>query len=226
MWKQRIETIGNILSTIALIVGASALAWFVWLKPDTTQAGARAGAPSDVEATVTLPKQTRLFGDGRIAVVEFTDFECPFCKQYATSMLPKIRERGGVSYFSVNYPLRQIHPNADAAARAAICAGYQGKLEAMHTALFSAPLSGADITGYVHKVGMDAERYSECMATSTFDIQSQAAIAEKLQISATPTVFVGTVDGLTVHLKRRMNGVRSVAELDAEIGRLAASAKG
>lgn len=216
------------ISTVAVVAAACAVLWVLVVKPtiQPEQPGPRAGGPSDVEASVTLSPASRVFGAGPVAIVEFTDYECPFCRQYATTTLPALKTRSDVSYFSVNFPLK-MHQHAEAAALAAICAGQQGQLEAMHTKLFSAPLSSeATPATYADAIGVSLEAYQACLFQAQRELQGQAEMARTLEVSGTPTLFVGTVTGTTVALKRRLNGVRSIGELHAEIDRVAGARTG
>lgn len=76
--------------------------------------------------------------DARVMIVEFSDFQCPFCKRWFDETLPQLRGLIGddVALAFVHFPLTQIHPNAPAAHVAAECAGEQGKFWEMHDLLF------------------------------------------------------------------------------------------
>ncbi len=76
--------------------------------------------------------------DARVMIVEFSDFQCPFCRRWYDDTLPQLRGLIGddVALAFVHFPLTQIHPNAPAAHVAAHCAGEQGKFWEMHDLLF------------------------------------------------------------------------------------------
>ena len=73
-----------------------------------------------------------------VVIVEFSDFECPYCKRWYDEALPSIRARVGtdVAIAFLHFPLTGIHPNAAAAHAAAECAGTQGAFKEMHDLLF------------------------------------------------------------------------------------------
>ena len=79
-------------------------------------------------------------GDGEIVFMEFSDYQCPFCKQFAAEVLVDLKadfiDTGRARYIFRDFPLEQIHPQARAAANAARCAGEQGKYFEYHDVLF------------------------------------------------------------------------------------------
>ncbi len=74
----------------------------------------------------------------RVVIAEFSDFQCPFCKQWSETYLPRLRERLGeeIALAYLHFPIAEIHPSAPYASLAAICAGEQGKFWEMHDRLF------------------------------------------------------------------------------------------
>jgi protein-disulfide isomerase len=77
--------------------------------------------------------------DARVVVVEFSDFQCPFCKRWVEQSYGALSERLGedVALAFLHFPIVQIHPNAGNASVAAVCAGAQGKFWEMHDTLFA-----------------------------------------------------------------------------------------
>ena len=76
--------------------------------------------------------------DAPVVIVEYSDFQCPFCRRWFTDVLPELEGRIGdeLALAFAHFPLSQIHPNAEAAHAAAECAGEQGKFWEMHDLLF------------------------------------------------------------------------------------------
>src|SRR5690606_19329787 len=76
-----------------------------------------------------------------LVLVEFSDYQCPFCRRHAQQVLPELLKHyvdaGRVRYVMKQFPLVSLHPQAELAARAALCAGDQGDYWEMHDALFS-----------------------------------------------------------------------------------------
>lgn len=143
-----------------------------------------------------------------VEVVEFADFECPACGQFATLTEPDVRARlvntGQVRMRFIDYPL-PMHRNTWDASLAAACANDQGKFWEMHDAIFAnqdrwnteATSRPRGPIGELAKgVGLDMTKYESCMDADTHraKIQSHLAEAEKRQIGSTPTfVFNGLV---------------------------------
>lgn len=128
-----------------------------------------------------------------VTIVEFSDFQCPFCRG-AHSTLQKVLQKYGdkVRLVFKHLPL-DIHAEAFVSARAAFCAGEQGRFWQYHDALFtSADLSPELLKGTASRLGLDLPRFSVCLASDA----SRAAILKDLQearqfgISATPTFIV------------------------------------
>lgn len=143
-----------------------------------------------------------------VEVIEFADFECPACGQYATITEPDVRTRlvntGQVRMRYIDYPL-PMHKNTWDASLAAACANDQGKFWEMHDALFAnqdkwngeaTSRPRGPIADLAKSVGLDMTKYGACMDADTHraKIQSHLAEAEKRQIQSTPTfVFNGLV---------------------------------
>jgi protein-disulfide isomerase len=143
-----------------------------------------------------------------VEVIEFADFECPACGQYAAVTEPDVRANlvrtGIVRMRYMDYPL-PMHKNTWDASLAASCANEQGKFWEMHDALFANQdrWNGETtnrprpvIAEYAKGLGLDMTKYGACMDNETHrrEIQATQAEAERRQIGQTPTfVFNGTV---------------------------------
>lgn len=140
-----------------------------------------------------------------ITVVEFSDFECPFCQRHAHTLKPWVMANPGKVHFVFkNYPLDQTcnvglqkrgHLYACKAAKMARCAGVQGekKFWEMHDALFNFPWDESDDTDpLIEQVGLDAAKFSQCMSDPAFDERIKQDIEEgnRVKIKGTPSFFV------------------------------------
>ena len=136
--------------------------------------------------------------DAPITLVEFTDYQCPFCRRFYTNTLSKIKEEyiypGKVRLVLRDLPLG-FHANARPAAKAAHCAREQGKYWEMHDALFEGggKLNGKDFTRYAEKIGVEDFPFQECMASDRHDkaIDRDVADAGKASIRGTPGFVIG-----------------------------------
>src|SRR5690349_18876426 len=118
-------------------------------------------------ATVTTANSPALGRrDAPVTIVEFSDYECPFCRQFVSATLPTLKstyvDAGKVRYVFRDFPLEQLHPHARKAAEAAHCAGEQGKYWEMHDLLFQnqQALGTDDLAGYAGRLGVDAATFS------------------------------------------------------------------
>lgn len=166
-------------------------------------ASAMRPTPQPPASPATLSPQNELFrGDGAatVAIIEYADFECPYCGQYEHDIYPQIAkdyiETGRVKYFYRDLPLA-MHPHAIIAARAAHCAGEQGKFWEMHDSLFAKQnaIRDVDMPGRAKELGLDSAKFSECLSSGRFtdQITKSAEEAQKMGIGGTPTFFVGKV---------------------------------
>lgn len=137
--------------------------------------------------------------DAPITMVEFSDFECPYCRSYFVNTLPRILEAypNQVRHIFKNLPLTSIHPNAFPAAVAALCANEQGAFWDFHDKLFGMELSlGADAyQQYAADLGLSGDRFTDCLDAQRYSDQVQADynFALQLGIRSTPTFFINGI---------------------------------
>lgn len=164
----------------------------------------------------TAPRIANLKVEGRqslgdpkapLTMVEFSDYQCPFCRRFATTVFPLLKkdyvDTGKLRYVFRDFPIASLHPLAKAAAVAAHCAGEQNKYWEMHDVLFrnNQKLTPADLKKYANGIGLDDAKFSECSAGKRFDAQIAADLRDGQQVGVrgTPTFFLGpTKDGKTM----------------------------
>ena len=161
----------------------------------------------------------------KVVLIEFSDYQCPYCASYSTEVLPQVADQfiatGKVRYVFRDFPLT-MHPNAARAAEAAHCAGAQGKFWEMHDLLFkNAAALGADkLPGYARALGLNQTAFGECLASGRFapDVQKDIVEGTTAGVNSTPSFFVGIAqpDG-SVKLVRRLNGLRPFDDYRAAI---------
>ena len=140
--------------------------------------------------------------NAKVTIVEFTDYQCPFCSRHTTQTLPQLLkeyvETGKVRYYLREFPLKSIHPQAAKAAEAAQCAKDQGKYWEMHDVLFQNQrrLSDLDLLGYAEKLTLEPSAFRECLNsgkyTARVDADLQAGMAGG--VAGTPSFFLGLTD--------------------------------
>jgi protein-disulfide isomerase len=224
--KQQIETALNWVSSVALIGAAGVLVWTFTVGPIWTPPDPNGPRVEDVSETISVSQNAALFGEGDTVIVEFTDYECPYCNQFSQTILPGLKQLENVRYVSMNYPLTSIHPNATSAAVAAICAGEQGKLDAMHAQLFSGPLARADYDAYSTAVGLDGDQFASCVTSSRAlsVLEDQKTLAKRFNIQGTPMFLIGTMqaDG-RVAITRKVRGGMDLQAFTREVERVRAN---
>jgi protein-disulfide isomerase len=138
--------------------------------------------------------------DAPLAMVEFTDYECPFCRQFQSTTFAEIRKQyidtGKVRFVVRDFPLVN-HPHAFPAAEAAHCAGDQGQFWPMHDALFSDPgqLVQKRLIQHAEALKLDAEVFRSCLqgGQHKLEIQDEMQIASSLQVQGTPSFLIGKI---------------------------------
>lgn len=136
----------------------------------------------------------------RVAILEYSDFDCGYCGQYAAEIFPQLNTNyiatGKIKYFFRDMPSPE-HPNAMFKAKLARCAGEQGKLWEMHDYLFAhqQPLSGANLENVAKAVGVDAEKLGACVASEKYKplVERSLMTADRLHIQGTPAFIIGTL---------------------------------
>lgn len=151
----------------------------------------------------------------RVTIVEFSDFQCPYCAQ-AKTLIDQILQAypKDVNFVYKNFPL-PMHPNAEPAARAALAAGNQGKFWEMHDALFMnyRDLSPQTIHGIAEKLGLDVRRLEADMTSTAVKEQVERETREGkwAGVRGTPSFFINN----KVAPARSLAGFKAI--IDAEL---------
>ena len=148
--------------------------------------------PPKVEVS-TAGRPARGNDQAPVTIIEFSDYECPFCKR-AEPTVKKVLDTYGdkVRLVYRHYPL-EFHATARPAAEASACAAAQGKFWEYHDKLFaSADLSDAQLKSLAGEVGLDQAKFDECFAKKQFkaDIDKDMADASSVGVTGTPAFFI------------------------------------
>lgn len=133
--------------------------------------------------------------DAPLTLVEYADFECPFCSK-ATGSIAELRKRLGddLRYVYRHLPLEHIHPHARGAALASEAAGAQGKFWELADRMFTHAdaLEVDDLRGYAAELGLDLDRFDEDLRTRRYEnrVDDDAIDAETSEVHGTPTFYV------------------------------------
>jgi protein-disulfide isomerase len=213
-------------ANIAVIVAAVTFVtvalkgYFPWRS--TAQDAAAPGAGSPIEPVTDLVVKNagqavvKSSKSPKVAVVEFSDFQCPYCSRYATETYPQIQrefvDTGRVEYVFFNLPLEQLHPLALRASEAAECAGEQQGFWSMRERLFQNPkaLSEEGLLAHAQDIGLRLPDFRTCLAGAMLPrIRTQMAEAARAGVSSTPTFLIGRIESPgTVRVLYRLRGAQ------------------
>ena len=173
-------------------------------KGDVAPAAAGLSGLSDSVSLNADKSRIRGAETAPVWLVEISDFQCPFCKQWHDETFAKIDQEyvktGKVRMAYLNFPLSRIHPNAQAASEAAMCAGVQGKFWELHGSLFETQAKWAELKqpmavfdSLARAAGVDVKGWTNCMTTHATAklIEADRDRSSKAGVESTPTFFVG-----------------------------------
>ncbi len=132
--------------------------------------------------------------DAPVTIVEFSDFQCPFCRAAETAV-KTVKDKYGdkIRLVYLDFPLG-MHAHAMDAARAGRCAGEQGKFWELHDAMFAdqSKLAPADLKADAKRLGLDTKAFDTCFDANKYDasIHKNMSQGQALGVTATPTFFV------------------------------------
>lgn len=131
-----------------------------------------------------------------VTIVEFSDYQCPFCARWQQEVWPQISEtyQGKVRLVYRDFPLVQAHPYAQDAAVAARCAGEQGRYWEYHDLLFLGEMEFSPLAyeAFASRLELDMDPFNQCRKSSEMLqlVQSDLSLGELVGIDGTPTFFV------------------------------------
>lgn len=186
---------------LGLLAGV-AIGWLAWKEGPGAGAspseGALPGAAQgtlfegvDISADPTMGE-----GEAPVTIVEFSDFECPYCARFARDTAPALRRQYGdrIRWVFVNYPLQTIHPRAYDAALAGECAHEQGYFWEWYDVMFSGDfgLSNDQLLAAAAGIGLNEETFQACFREARYaeEVDRDLKEGRKFYILGTPTFFV------------------------------------
>jgi len=210
----------------ALLVSASACA-----QQGGAASGSHAAGPAvPLDSVLSRASNARQHGSqyAKVTLYEVSDFQCPFCKMFFDSTYAKFDsayvKTGKVRIVYINFPL-PMHNQAFAAAKAAMCAGAQGKFWEMHDRLFQRQRDWRDqadapqrFSRYAAEIGINAAQFRDCVDNDRVSplIVNDIMQASGAQVNSTPT--------LILNREKILNGAVPYAELAREVDALLAAA--
>ena len=131
-----------------------------------TQPTSVKGREFNIGDNLVLGKET-----SKIIMVEFSDYQCPYCGRYARETLPEIRKQyvdgGSIRYVVIDQPLA-MHPEAAKAAEAAHCAKEQDKFWQMHDAMMARQDGLKDLPSYARELKLNIREFENCLKTGKY----------------------------------------------------------
>lgn len=187
---------------------------------------------SSVNSNAKPSENIEGLGEDNVTLVEYGDFECPYCEEYFPIVQQVQQEFNNQIYFQFrNFPLTSIHPNAFAGARAAEAAALQGKFWQMHDALYDSNNWQVWSTSndpnpyfnqYAQELGLNVNKFKTDFASQAVNntVSADMAAGNKLNIQGTPSFFL---DGKQIQPEPTVASFSSF--INAEIAKKQAAAK-
>jgi protein-disulfide isomerase len=170
--------------------------------------------------------------DAVVTLIEYSDYECPFCIRHFTTTMPLIEEAfirtGQIRYVFRDLPIAQLHPGAGRAHEAGRCAAEQGRFWPLHTRLFSAPGTHTDeaLEAHASAAGLDLTAFRSCLSSgrTRTDVERSVADAASLGANGTPSFFLGIRDVSTnqVEILQAVRGAQPFEVFEKAIAAVAA----
>ncbi len=171
------------------------------------QGGRAARGPSKPTTATFSIKGKHTLGavDAPVTIVEFADYQCPYCLRFAKTTFPLLKQKyidtGKVRWVALNLPL-PFHKDARKAAQAAHCAGEQDKLWEMRDVLFKNPqrLNTEQLPTHAETLSLDMDAFNECLQSDRHlaEIDQDAKDANAVRLTGTPSFIIGKSTGDTI----------------------------
>lgn len=228
-WRSAIDMVANVLTVVASI---AVLVVLVRGMSHTTS--------SQNSGNTAVPKEllslegAQLTGNpsARAVLVEYSDFECPFCGKFAREILPDIERKyvdsGNVLFAFRQYPLEQRHKSAKLAAEFSVCAGEQSKFSQAHDLLFKDQehLADLDPKRFSAALGLEIGQFSACLPTTGQKrVAEDVSSGKALKFRGTPTFFVGVNVGGGVQAKVAVSGAQPLMTFEGALDTVLQSSK-
>lgn len=195
---------------------------------------ARPGASHQAVGTMvsTAGKPFKGDKDARVTLVEFSDYQCPYCSRYVRDTLPQIEKEyvstGKIKYVFADLALK-MHPHAQKAAEAAHCAAEQGKFWEMHDQLFAnqKPATLTNWVAHAATIGLDTAIFQQCLEAGKYatQVNDEVAVINKMGITGTPSFVLGLTRPNDPNIKvlKVLIGAKTFASFQEAIDSLLAS---
>ncbi|MDP3992027.1 MAG: thioredoxin domain-containing protein [Nanoarchaeota archaeon] len=192
-----------------LLVAVVVIGGFLLLRDGsggTTGAAIGNEQQPSINARALIEDNDPVLGDpnAEISIIEFSDFECPFCARAHEGALAEFRQssyftNGEVNLIYKQFPLNSIHPQAQGAAEASLCAASQGKFWEYHDLLFAnqASLGTESLKQYASQLGLNTAEFNSCLDDGDFESEVNKETAQATAAGGRGTPFFVIVNTKT-----------------------------
>lgn len=228
----------NTMVMVLVGVGVLALAILAWnIISTATDETARAHVEIDYDSPAELLALAEPAGrgdpDAPIVMMDFSDYSCQFCAEFATRVKPTLMreyvDSGLMRFEYYDFPVENIFPNSVTAARAARCAGDQDGYWAYHDHLFQNQAQWSTqsdpvrtLEGYAEELGFDGDDFESCLRSDRHAeaVTANFRLGEQLGVGGTPTVMLNTGEGAPIRVNdwRQLPTVRGMIDDALERG--------
>jgi protein-disulfide isomerase len=171
--------------------------------------------------------------DAPLTIVEFSDFQCPFCGRFNSETLPQLLreyvDTGKVRLVFRHFPIASLHADALKASEAGECARLQGKFWQMHDQMFAnqQKLTMPALQQHASAVGLEPAAFLGCMnGAASKTIQQDLDTGTRANVTGTPTFFLGVMQNGQVHVLRMLVGAAPFASFRSELDEMLTQIKG
>jgi protein-disulfide isomerase len=219
--KQDLETVKKDLAEIKKALSE--------MRDLLVQRSAPPAQPAQAIAKVNVGRSPSLGKpDAPVTVIEFSDYECPFCQRHFANTLPALKkdyiDTGKLRYVFRDFPLDSIHPQARKAHEAAHCAGEQGKYWEMHDRMFKnqRALVVENLKGFARDLGLKVEVFNSCLDQGKYasTVSEDLAAGSAVGVTGTPTFFIGKTAADGTIEATSVRGAQPIAAFRQVIDRL------
>jgi protein-disulfide isomerase len=188
---------GDLVTTLGIWVAIVVVIWVNWPQPPPL--------PRGLPTVPVALEPVTVQGDpaARLILLVFSDYQCPYCRQFALETEPLLEDRYvNTRRIRLGYrhlPIDKIHPLARGASVAVECAGRQDRFWQMHRRLFEQPeqLHNAALRAHAEQLGLDPTAFEQCLSDETVAarVDADVSIARSFRITGTPALVVGRMTG-------------------------------
>lgn len=202
----KLKTLTQLALPVAILAAALIVSGTLIYTKSATKGNSPSVGDANKPVSIKLNPDDHVLGnkDAKVTIVEFSDFQCPFCRRFWVDSFPQLKsnyiDTGKAKLVYRHFPL-DFHPSAVPAAKAAECASEQGKFWEMHDKIFgeqekkgqgTVTFTVADLKNWAKDIGLGGDVFSQCLDSDKYSqrISSDLNYGTSIGISGTPTFFI------------------------------------